>query len=82
MSSRPAHGGYPGEVVVRLPATDPMGFLPLGDLWVEVGTLRSWPVGALAAISGATEEEVLEARGWTDVRYRTRGVQDPGDLPL
>lgn len=74
MRTRPAHGGFPGEVVVRWPATDAHGLLPLGDVWVDIETLRALPASVIAAFSGATVEEVYAARGWTDVRHRTPGL--------
>lgn len=72
MRTRPTHGGFPGEVVVRLPPTDANGLLPLGDVWVHVDAVRSLPASVLAAFTGATEDEVREARGRTDVRHRTQ----------
>lgn len=71
MIVRPAHGGFPGEVVVRLPPTDAFGLLPLGDTWLDVETLRSLPATVLAPFCGVEVEDVLAARGWTDVRHRT-----------
>jgi hypothetical protein len=53
---------------VRLPRTNEYGLLPLGDVWVHVDALRVLPTAVLAALSGATGEEVEEARG---VRDRT-----------
>lgn len=64
MIDRPAHGGYPGEVLVRVPATDAHGLLPLGSAWTDVETLRSMPDVDLAELTGATVEEVRQARGF------------------
>jgi len=71
--TRPAHGGFPGEVVVRLPVPDADGFVPLGFTWILLDALRRLPEEWLAMTCGATIEEVREARGWTRVRSRTQG---------
>lgn len=64
MIDRPAHGGFPGEVVVRLPPANPEGLVPLGFAWVTLESLRTLPEFGLAAVCGATIAEVREARGW------------------
>jgi hypothetical protein len=68
---RPAHGGFPGEVVVRLPPANSQGLIPLGFTWIDGVTLAVAPEWWLAERTGATIEEVREARGWTGVRSRT-----------
>lgn len=71
MIDRPAHGGFPGEVVVRLPPANPEGLVPLGFTWVHVEVLRRVPEVLLAERTGASLDEVREARGWAGVRDRT-----------
>lgn len=52
MISRPAHGGFPGEVVVRWPSTDAFGLLPLGEVWIHVSALATVPATVLASFCG------------------------------
>lgn len=61
--TRPAHGGYPGEVVVSLPPADRNGLVPLGFTWVAVEALAGAPEAWLAERTGASLDEVRQARG-------------------
>ena len=76
MTDRPAHGGYPGEVLPRREPPSPFGsFVPLGDHLVHVAVFEDVPAGILAAACGVSEEDVRAAADWTGPRHRTPGLQ-------
>jgi hypothetical protein len=63
--TRPAHGGFPGEVVVRAPEPcrlgmgfDARGFLHLGEALIHVEALRALSIDAVAEMTGVPVEDL------------------------